>query len=417
MNITVLSAGSQGDVQPYLALAVGLKREGYTVRFVANSNFASAAEKYGLDFFPIHVDSYEFVQNQGSQSWLESQSVVKLIRNTVRVIRPVIQQMVIDVLEATKGSDLIVYHSYTLPFVYYIGKQFNIPCIPASIYPMPTREHLALPLTIKKSPGKAFNSLSHHLVDQITWQVFRPVVKNSWNGNSNVSFTSPYNQLLKEQQSILCGYSPTVLPRPSDLPGQVNITGYWFLDSPSDWQPDPELTAFLNADGRPIYVGFGSMGNPAKNQETADIVLKTLEETEHRAVLSAGWSGMGIGQQLPDNVFLLKHISHKWLLPKMAAIVHHGGAGTTGAGLSAGVPNVVVPHFGDQFFWGNRVAKLGVGPEPIPRKKLSVERLVQAISNAMNDKNMQERAMVLGAKIGAEDGVRQAIQVIRQYIN
>ena len=417
MCITILSAGSQGDVQPYLALAVGLKREGYKVRFVANSNFANAAAKYGLDFFPIQVDSYEFVQNRQSQSWLESQSIIKLIRSTVRVIRPVIQQMLIDVMEASQGSELIIYHSYTLPFVYYIGKQLDIPCIPASIYPMPTREHIALPVTIKKSPGRAFNLLSHILVDQITWHVFRPVIKSTWNGNANVSFISPYNQIIKEKQSILCGYSPTVLPRPSDLPDQVNITGYWFLDSPPDWQPDPELLAFINAGGRPVYIGFGSMGNPAKNQETAEIVLKALGETGQRAVLSTGWSGMGRGQKLPDHVYLLKHISHKWLLPKMAAIVHHGGAGTTGAGLSAGVPNVVVPHFGDQFFWGNRVAKLGAGPEPIPRKKLTAKRLADAISSASHNKEMQEKAITIGEKIRTEDGVGQAIRIIRQHIN
>jgi UDP:flavonoid glycosyltransferase YjiC (YdhE family) len=417
MCITVLSAGSRGDVQPYLALAVGLKREGYKVRFVANSNFASAAANYGLEFFPIQVDSYEFVQNQQSQSWLESQSVIKLITNTIRVIRPVIHQMLIDITEASRGSELLIYHSYTLPFVYYVGKQLNIPCIPASIYPMPTREHHALPLTINKSPGKTFNILSHLLVDQITWQVFWPVVRDFWNGNSNVSFSSPYKQLLKEQRPILCGYSPTVLPRPSDLPDQVNITGYWVLDSHPDWQPDPELKNFLASEHPPIYVGFGSMGNPTKNQETAEMVLKALDETGQRAVMAAGWSGLGLDHQLPDNVFLLKSVPHEWLFPKMAAIVHHGGSGTTGAGLRSGVPNVVVPHFGDQFFWGNRVAELGVGPEPISRKKLSAERLSRAISSATHNKKMQERAKTIGAKIKSEDGVSRAIQIVRQYIN
>lgn len=417
MRITILSAGSRGDVQPYLALAAGLKSEGYNVRFAANSNFANLATKYNLDFFPIQVNSFEFVQNPQTQTWLRSESAFNLMLNTVRVIRPVVNQLLVDALVACKDSKLIIYHSYALPFVYYFGRQLNIPCIPASIYPMPTRVHLALPLNMKKSPAKMFNLLSHLFVDQISWQVFWPVVKKFWKEKASVSIVSPYKQILKEKQPILCGYSPTVLPRPADLPDQVIITGYWFLDSHPNWQPDPELTKFLNSGQPAIYVGFGSMGNPAHNQDTTNIVLKALAETGQRAVLASGWSGLGTNQQLPSNVFLLKSIPHEWLFPRMSAIVHHGGAGTTGAALRSGVPNVVVPHFGDQYFWGNRVAELGVGPEPLARKKLTVERLSQAISIAILDRTMQERANTIGAQIRAEDGIKRAIQVIRHFIN
>jgi UDP:flavonoid glycosyltransferase YjiC (YdhE family) len=174
---------------------------------------------------------------------------------------------------------------------------------------------------------------------------------------------------------------------------------------------------FLNSGQPSIYVGFGTMGNPADNPDTMNIVLKALAKTGQRAVLAAGWSGLGLGQQLPSNVFLLKSIPHRWLFPQMAAIVHHGGAGTTGTALSAGVPNIIIPHFGDQYFWGRRVAELGAGPEPIPRKKLSAERLALAISTATHDKAMQERAVTIGVQIRAEEGINHAIQVIRQYID
>ena len=416
MSITILAVGSQGDIQPYLALAVGLKNEGYDVRFAANSNFAGLAASYNLRFFPIQMDSFKFLQNSQTQSWLESDSILNLILNTNRVIRPMLNQIFMDVLAACQGSEAIIYHSYALPFVHYFGKQLEIPCIPASLHPMPTRAFPAILSNIKRSPSKTFNLLTHLLVHQISWQVFLPVVRRYWKGKTNVPIIGPYKDILRERQPILCGYSPAVLKPPEDLPDHVIITGYWFLDPPSTWRPDSGLTTFLKSTSRPIYIGFGSMGNPAKNQDTANIVLKAIEETGERAVLATGWSGLGTDQRLPKNVLLIKNVPHRWLLPQMAAIVHHGGAGTTGAALSAGVPNIVVPHFGDQYYWGRRVAELGVGPEPITRKKLSAERLARAISIATHDSMMRERARSLGAEISAEDGVNRAVQVIRKYI-
>jgi len=416
MCITILSVGSRGDIQPYLALAVGLRNQGYKVRFAANSNFAGLAAQYDLDFFSIRMDSFEFVQNRDAQSWLESDSLLNLVLNTNRVIRPLLQRIMADALEACRGSEVIIYHSYALPYVHYIGKQLNIRCIPASIHPMPTRAHPTVLSNIRRSPGKTFNLLSHLLVHQILWQVFLPVVRKSWMGKAGISIITPYQQILKEKQPLLCAYSPTVLPRPLDLPDQIHITGYWFLEEPQNWQPDPQLISFLNSGRPPIYVGFGSMGNPTNNQETANIVLNALAETGQRAVLVAGWSGLGFGQRLPSTVFLLKSIPLTWLLPQMAAIVHHGGAGTTGTALRAGIPSIVIPHFGDQHFWGRRIAELGTGPEPIARKELSAERLAQAIHTATQDQVMKERATSIGSQIRAENGIQQAIQIIRQYV-
>ncbi len=416
MNITVLAVGSQGDVQPYLALAVGLKNEGYNVTFAANSNFAGLTASYGLKFFSIQMDSFEFVQNSQTQSWLDAESIFDLVLSTNRVVRPMLSKIMVDVFAACQGSDVIIYHSYALPFVHYFGKQLEIPCIPASLHPMPTRSYPAILSNLKRSPSKVLNLLTHLLVHQISWQVFLPIVRKHWSGKTGVPLIGPYREILKGHSPILCGYSPLVLPISEDLPEQVIITGYWFLDPHPNWQPDPELTSFLKSTPRPVYIGFGSMGNPAKNQDTANIILNALAITGERAILSTGWSGLGNDQPLPKNVFLIKNTPHRWLFPQMAAVVHHGGAGTTGAALSAGVPNIVIPHFGDQYYWGRRVAELGVGPDPIERKKLSAERLAAALSTTLHDSGMREQAASLGAKISAEDGVSRAVQVIRKYI-
>jgi UDP:flavonoid glycosyltransferase YjiC (YdhE family) len=148
-----------------------------------------------------------------------------------------------------------------------------------------------------------------------------------------------------------------------------------------------------------------------KPEETADLVLQAIARTGQRAILLSGWGGLSKAD-LPETVFMVESVPHSWLFSQVAAVVHHGGAGTTAAGLRAGVPSIVIPFFGDQPFWGQRVAKLGVGPEPIPRKQLTVERLAQAIRTAVTDRATIRRAADLGAKIQAEDGIANAVAIV-----
>ncbi|HQV93617.1 MAG TPA: glycosyltransferase [Anaerolineales bacterium] len=416
MQITILTAGSQGDIQPYLALAVGLKNEGYEVRFVANSNFAKFVARYGIDFFPIKVDSFKFAQTPEAQAWLESVSIPKLIVNTTRAVRSVAHQIATDVLDACREADIIIYHSFTLPFVYFIGKQFNIPCIPASIDPLPNGSHPAISLNIHWNRSRGFNLLSHWIVDEFAWRLYSPIVRKAWKGKVNIPAINPNQQMLKDNRLILSGYSPSVLPRPVDLPQQIVITGYWFLGPDTGWQADPALIDFIHQGRRPLYVGFGSMGNAKKNEFTALAVLQALADTGQRAVLGAGWSELGADKKLPGSVFMLKSVPHSWLFPQMSVIVHHAGPGTTAAALSAGIPNVVVPHFASQFFYAQHLAKIGVAAHPIPRKNLSTERLNEAIELALRDRTIFDKANEMSEKIRFEDGIQTAIRALHPYI-
>jgi UDP:flavonoid glycosyltransferase YjiC (YdhE family) len=150
-----------------------------------------------------------------------------------------------------------------------------------------------------------------------------------------------------------------------------------------------------------------------KPEETVDLVLEALARAKQRAILLSGWGGLQPAS-LPDSVYMVESIPFSWLFPRVAAVVHHGGAGTTSAGLRAGVPSVIVPFFGDQPFWGQRVAALGAGPEPIPRRKLTAERLAQAIQQAVADQTVRQRAADLGSQIQAEDGIACAVEVVQQ---
>jgi len=229
-----------------------------------------------------------------------------------------------------------------------------------------------------------------------------------------MSFMSPFEKLRKQCNPVLYGYSPLVIPKPPDWKEWTHVTGYWFLNRPSDWQPPSDLVDFLESGPPPVYIGFGSMTHRHPEQMT-ELVLKALKRTKQRGILQIGWGALS-SRDLPDDVFKLDFIPFDWLFPKMAAVVHHGGAGTTSAGIRAGIPSIIVPFFADQFFWGQRVFRLGVGPQPIPQKHMSTERLSIAIDTAIKDTGMRARAANLGQRINAEDGVGQAVKILNHYL-
>jgi sterol 3beta-glucosyltransferase len=204
-----------------------------------------------------------------------------------------------------------------------------------------------------------------------------------------------------------------VFQRPSDWGDHWQVTGFLF-DDDEEWSPPSELTDFINAGEAPVYVGFGSMPD-SKPQATTRMIIEAVRRTGRRAIILTGWAGLGAGD-VPEDVYILKYASHSWLFPKMSAIIHHGGSGTTASGLRAGVPTVVVPHQGDQGFWGRAVERLGVGTAPIPRKKLTVDNLVTAIMEATTNRTMRANARALGEKVHAEDGLAESVRWVERFL-
>lgn len=213
---------------------------------------------------------------------------------------------------------------------------------------------------------------------------------------------------------MLSAYSPSIIPHPPDWPESIHITGYFFLDSQADWRPSRELNAFLEAGDPPVYIGFGSMAgrNP---EQLARLVSQALVKSGQRGLLLTGWGGLRT-ELVPENVFVVDAVPHSWLFPRMAAVVHHGGAGTTAEALRAGVPAVIVPFVFDQPFWGARIKELGLGPDPIPLKKLTADALANAIGIAVTDSDIRQRANSCGEAIRAEDGIGNAVKVIQRYL-
>ena len=213
---------------------------------------------------------------------------------------------------------------------------------------------------------------------------------------------------------ILYGFSPSVIPKPADWADWLNVTGYWFLDQATTYQPPKELLDFINDGSPPVCIGFGSMtsSNP---QSVTEVLLEALAHSQQRGILLSGWAGIG-NVKMPNHVFVIDSVPHDWLFPRMAAVVHHGGANTTAAGLRAGVPSVIVPFFADQPVWGQRLADLGVSPPPVLFKELSAQALATAIQVAVSDEEMRSRAEALGRKIREEDGVANAVAAFQHYL-
>ncbi|BDA70078.1 hypothetical protein CAL7716_042440 [Calothrix sp. PCC 7716] len=205
------------------------------------------------------------------------------------------------------------------------------------------------------------------------------------------------------------------MPVPSDWDETSIVTGYWFLNSDANWEPPSDLSAFIGQGSAPIYIGFGSMASQDSRRTTC-LVLEAVRQSGQRAILATGRGGLSY-EEIPNNVYMLKSAPHDWLFPRCAAVVHHGGAGTTGAGLKAGKPTTICPFFGDQPFWGRRVFELGVGSYPIPQKQLTAEKLGQTIREVIADSEMRQRAEVLGEKIRAENGVTQAVGLIKEKLS
>lgn len=253
------------------------------------------------------------------------------------------------------------------------------------------------------------NWLSHQLVKQALWQGSRSgdtVARRKVLGLLPAPFFGPK---LNDQLPTIYGFSPAVIAKPRDW-RNTELTGYWFLESAGTWTPPESLMRFLDAGEPPIYIGFGSMGS-RDPEATARLVQEAIAQTGQRAILLAGWGGLQAGD-VTEDVYLIDSAPHDWLFPRMAAVVHHGGAGTTAAALRAGVPSIIIPFFGDQGFWGQRVADLGVGPLPISRRQLTVDKLAGAIARTVNDQEMRDRARMLGEIIRAEDGVAQAVAMV-----
>jgi sterol 3beta-glucosyltransferase len=412
MKITLLTYGSRGDVQPFLPLSLRLMAGGHFVRLAAPLRFKNFVEEHGVDFVPLAGDPEELSRrlNNAGHNFIRMTS--ELMNHAIEIGADVLRQTE----EACEDADLIL-HTFTHAVgAHTLAREKNIPDIHIQIFPMFTSTGDYPNITLPDLRSRPLNRLTHVLSEKVTWWTsqigFERVRRRA--GLPKRKLYWPFDDdPLRPQTPILCAWSPSVLPASSDWPPHVYVTGYYFLPLNAAYRPPVELDAFLQAGKPPVCITFGSMVN--RDAERVDrIVHESLRRTGDRGIILSGWSK--VGDHSSKNMLYLESAPHAWLLLRCKMVIHHGGAGTTAAGLHAGIPNIVVPFTADQPFWGRRVHAIGAGPQPIPVKNLSAEKLTQAMAEAETN-SVRERAQAIGREIRSEDGVEQAVKWIEKYSN
>ncbi|MCO5575146.1 hypothetical protein L7F22_028943 [Adiantum nelumboides] len=283
---------------------------------------------------------------------------------------------------------------------------FTMPWTPTSEFPHP----------LSRVHHSAANRLSYQVVDSLIWWGIRDLINDFRKKKLKLR---PITYLSGSQPSMSkmpTGYiwSPHLVPRPKDWGSLIDVVGFCFLNMSQDFKPPETLVSWLKSGPAPIYVGFGSL--PVEDPEgMTQIIVDALKQTCQRGIIDKGWGGIGALKDPSDSIYLLENCPHDWLFPQCAAVVHHGGAGTTAAGLRAACPTTIVPFFGDQPFWGDRVHAKGVGPAPIPVGQFTLEKLVHAI-NFMNDPEVKQRAVELAHAMEHENGVVGAVNAFHKHL-
>ncbi|KAL8925174.1 MAG: hypothetical protein Q9208_003679 [Pyrenodesmia sp. 3 TL-2023] len=414
LRITCLTIGSRGDVQPYIALCKGLLKEGHRPKIATHREFEPWVRKHGIDFAPVEGDPAELMRICVENGMF----TYSFLREASLKFRGWIDELLSSAWSACQESDILIESPSAMAGIH-IAEALGVPYFRA--FTMPWTRTRAYPHAFAvpdHKMGGAYNYITYVMFDNVFWKAIAGQV-NRWRKTELGLRSTNLDKLQPNKVPFLYNFSPSVVVPPLDYSDWIRVTGYWFLDEASDWIPPEDLSNFIKrarADGKKIvYIGFGSIvvSDPAALTQT---VVESVLKADVRCILSKGWSDrLGAHDAskpevpLPPEILQIKSAPHDWLFKQIDAAAHHGGAGTTGASLRAGVPTIVKPFFGDQFFFGSRLEDLGVG---ICMKKLNVSLFSRALWEATHSERMIIKAKVLGEQIRKEDGVATAIQAI-----
>ncbi|GAB4516192.1 MAG: glycosyltransferase [Anaerolineae bacterium] len=423
MKVLILTLGSRGDVQPYVAFAKGLIEAGHEPLLATDATFKEFITAHGVPYAYVNEVIGSLISGDAAREALaQAQGVIgwiKVANDLNAQIKPLQRQMLSEQWTAAQvfQPDVVVYHPKALGGRH-IAEALGVPGVIAVAAPgiAPTRAFPAVGMP-ELPFGEGYNRSTYGLVARMANLSYGGLI-NEWRDTElKLEKRSRYASDMLDPNGqptpILQAFSPHLLPN-IDWEAHVHTVGFWFLETQQAFTPDADLVRFLEAGEAPVYVGFGSMTSrdPQKMTQT---VVDALVKTGQRGLIATGWGGISEGD-LPANVYRIREAPHSWLFPRVKAVVHHGGAGTTAAGLRAGRPTLICPFFGDQPLWGARVHELGAGPAPIPEKKLTVDNLSEALRALATNSTMQQNAAALGEKMRAEDGLANGIRWLEHNV-
>ena len=406
VRVLIVTSGSMGDVAPYTGLGTRLRDAGHQVTLATHPPFEAAVTAAGLPFRAVPGDLREILPQARGQDGATSGTGPRALARLLSIARPLVATLGDGIAAAVEAErpDVVLLSTVVAPLGYQIAEAHRLPW--AGVFPQPIHATRAFGSVL--AGGRDLtpwgNLALGGLVAASARSLYAGPVRDLRRRLGRQAASMRALQAAQElRYPTFHGFSPAVVPRPPDWPEPLRVTGYWWPARPAGWQPPAAVTDFLAAGPPPVFIGFGSMA-PGHGERLATLTLAAVRRAGVRAVLQAGWSGLAAGAH--DDVLSIGELPHDWLFGRMAAVVHHAGAGTTAAGLRAGVPAVAVPVLADQPFWARRLHQLGAAPRPIPMPSLSGASLAAALGAVTTNPHYAARAQALSARIRAEDGAR-----------
>ncbi len=401
-------------MQPYIALGQALRSLGNTCTILTTLDHESLVRAYGLDVVTIPVNVSEELRQVEARRAVEGGGVISSFRQFADIAKRSARTLVEVGLDACRGADVIVTNFTTALVAGGLSQKLRVPVVQAFNVPVTPTAAFPGALFPRLDLGGVTRRLGHRLTRAALWLTSRAAANEAC---VTVLGVEPAPRLPGRSAGllpgpVLYGFSEALLARPADWPSNARVTGFWFVDEPPGFAPPDALVRFLEAGPPPVCIGFGSMSTE-KPEQVSELVLDAATRAGARVVLLGGWAGLK-PEAFSKDVFALAACPHSWLYPRCRAVVHHGGAGTTAAAVHAGVPAVVVPFHGDQFFWASRVRRERLGPEPIARGMLTAQRLASAIERATMDDELRETCRAVGLRVRAERGALVAATMIAE---
>ena len=401
LTIVCLTIGSRGDVQPYIALCKGLIKEGHHPRIATHAEFEPWVRGHGIDFAPVDGNPAELMRICVEHGMF----TYSFMKEANTKFRGWLDDVCGSAWRACQGADVLIESPSAMAGIH-IAEALEIPYFRA--FTMPWTRTRAYPhafSVLEKKMGGGYNNITYITFDTIFWAAISGQI-NKWRQRMLGLQSTSLSKMRANLRPFLYNFSPAVVPPPLDWPDWIRVTGYWFLNESEEWQPPSDLLAFIerarSENKKLVYVGFGSIviEDPAALTKT---IIDSVLKADVRCVLSKGWSDRLETKDaskpelpLPAEIFQIQSAPHDWLFKQMDAAVHHGGSGTTGASLRAGIPTIIKPFFGDQYFFAQRVEDLGVG---IWLKKVNTSLFSRLLWEATNSQRLIVKAKVLGEKI------------------
>jgi len=416
LNIGIFTYGTRGDVQPYIALALGLINKGHQVIIAAPENFKELVEEFDIDFHPLYGNAEEMMNGPEGQYLLKSENTIKLIKHFYKLLSQAKVPLRKSYIEGFNKVDFIIANAATIPITSAIAEKqnkklaityFMPPVIPTAEFPLADFDFLNFPL---------YNKLTYKLVHLLFWKFMKSEVNEF---RQELGLPALKENLLahvdKEKPLDLYCLSSTLIARPKDWDSHHKITGFLTVperEKVKQYHDDsPGLNDWLQQGDKPIYMGFGSngVGNTGK---FVHAINEILTKTNQRVLFCTGWAQF---DNLPvhQNLFVTKYVNHTTVLPRCNAGVFHGGAGTLAAMLRNDLPVIIISFYTDQPTWGKIIERLGLGAH-IPVKKLTAEKLISAIKK-VNASEVRNRVAIIGEQIRNENGLENAVNEIEKF--